>query len=228
MSSLLYHAIRNALKLEEPAWTTDGEILNVDRFVFLPAPQNDFGRKFTLKPNQPRAFNRMIQFLDQIIQPSGFMYKDVVQPFVTAHWLSEHRFPTLTVKRPLADVVYSMTARQWNYPAKIISDVQDKRLSLAIGLAQATEALNSVLAQTIHFDDFIWSEEIVAGALHALYPKRTIGCVRYIDSEFKRHRDEILARRKSRRYKAILRLLASGVVRRGDQKSPGRRINLIC
>lgn len=32
LSTLIYHAVRQSVGLEEPIWTSDGEIMNLDRF----------------------------------------------------------------------------------------------------------------------------------------------------------------------------------------------------
>jgi len=213
MSTRLYHAIRYALHLNEPTWTTDGEILNVDRFVFLLCRQNDFGRKFTVEKAQPEAFSQMTHFLNQIVQPSGFMYKDVVQPFVMARWLQRHSFPTLIIRRPLADIVYSMTARQWYYPGKIFDDISDKHLAVVKGLASAASVLYALPGRSIDFDELIFDEEVVCRAIRSFYPKMKRRRVQYIDTEFERVRDEILVRRKTRRYQTIAEMLPTDVGR---------------
>lgn len=209
MSSRLYHAIREALHLDEPSWTTDGEILNVDRFVFVSGPQNDFGRKFTVDKAQPGEFRQMTHFLDQIVRPTGFMYKDTVQPFVMAQWLKTSAILALIIKRPLADVVYAMTGRGWYYPAKMFPDIANKELALIKGLACAASALDLISGQCIDFDELIFSEAAVYNALTPFYPKVKGRRIHYIDGEFEQERTKVLARRKTGKYKAILEMLAT-------------------
>jgi hypothetical protein len=195
--------------LDQPSWTTDGEILNMDRFVFLLRPQYDFGRKFTLEKTEPDAFWKMNHFLDQIAQPSGFLYKDVVQPFVMARWLKKRSFPTLIIRRPVADVVYAMTARGWNYPGIMFSNLMDNELAVVKGLARAARALDMIPGHFIDFDELVFSEEVVYRALRSFYPKVDARRVQYIDAKFEGVRGEILARRKTEKYQAIVEMLAT-------------------
>src|ERR1043166_8730279 len=87
LSTLTYHAARRALSLEEPVWTSDGEVLNNDRYVMYDGVPHDLGRKFTRPDTEDAIAERMSAFLDQTVRPCGFAYKDVVQPFVAARWL---------------------------------------------------------------------------------------------------------------------------------------------
>src|SRR5581483_3769607 len=84
MSSLVYHESRAALDLREPVWTSEGEVLNNDRFVMYGGPTVDSGVKYVTRGKKTRAqFDKIVEFLDQIVAPRGFAYKDVVNPFVT-------------------------------------------------------------------------------------------------------------------------------------------------
>jgi hypothetical protein len=73
--------------LNTPSWTSDGEILNVDRFVLYPGPRHDTGIKFLLKESNPALFQSVIDLLDQATVAAGFAYKDVVHPFAVSEWL---------------------------------------------------------------------------------------------------------------------------------------------
>ena len=207
LSCRLYHSIRRALKFQEPTWTSDGEILNADRFVFLPAQQHDLGRKFTTEATQPEEFHRMMNFLDEIIQPRGYVYKDVIQPFVMAEWLLENRFPVLKVKRPIADVAYSMMNRDWYYPGSAFPETKHSEIALLKGLMAASKSIDSVPGQTIDFDMLIFDEEHVRQALLPFRPRLRPNSVKYIDPEFEESRNEILARRKTPKYAFIVKML---------------------
>lgn len=222
LSSHMYHAIRSALCLAEPLWTTDGEILNADRLALLPHPQEDLGRKFTVQ-DTPRVFNQMTLFLDEVVQPCGFMYKDVVQPFVFSHWLKSRCFPAIKIKRPLADIVYSMTEKGWYYPARIFPEIQDRTIALAKGLDAASKALDSIIGPTIHFDDFIHDENSVADVLEPLYPNLDRSRLRYIDANFEQMRAEVLARRRTERYESILNLLQLIPIHRQDPRETTKK-----
>jgi hypothetical protein len=200
--------IRNALNFNEPSWTTDGEILNLDRSIFLSTSQTDLARKFTIERAQPGVIEGMSQFLDQTVCPIGYVYKDVVQPFLLTRWLSRHRFPTIRIKRPLADVAYSMMSRGWYYPASVFPEMQDRELALLKGLVLANQSLDLLPGKHIDFDKLIYDEEIVRKALASFYPHLKPRAIRYIDPSFERMRDDILARRKSRHYKSIFKMLA--------------------
>src|SRR5579884_3837910 len=82
LSSLLYVAAARALGLAEPAWTSDGEILNRER---VPRRKQDLApadERFTLLGSAPDVFESMTGYLDRSALRRGFAYKDVVQPFV--------------------------------------------------------------------------------------------------------------------------------------------------
>src|SRR5687768_3112477 len=106
LSSLLYQILRPSLGLAEPVWTSDGEILNLHRYVHLPTDVDVEGLRFTDRPRDPESFDRLLAFLDQAAVREGFFYKDVVQPFVAARWLPASGLAILRIERPLADVAF--------------------------------------------------------------------------------------------------------------------------
>ena len=72
LSSVVYHASRLALGLEEPVWTSDGEILNNDRFALYGGPTHDAGVKYVPPGAAPGLFQQVLAFLDQVARREGF------------------------------------------------------------------------------------------------------------------------------------------------------------
>ena len=86
LSSLLYVAAAGAIGLAEPAWTSDGEILNRDRVPRRLQGLAPADERFTLLGSAPDVFASMTSYLDRAALRQGFAYKDVVQPFVIGGW----------------------------------------------------------------------------------------------------------------------------------------------
>jgi hypothetical protein len=170
LSSMVFNTIKEALNLNEACWTSSGEILNVDRFVFLPTTPVDFGRKYTTETFDPDLFKCIGQFLDDLVRPLDYIYKDVTQPFAISHWLNLHRFPTIRIRRCVPDVAYSMMARGWYYASTCIRDVEDRDTALVKGLMKAEKCLNQVRGIHIDFDDLIYDEDVIRRTLEKLYP----------------------------------------------------------
>src|SRR5437763_607414 len=59
LSGIIYHAIRRSVRLNAPAWTTDGEVLNLDRFALLPLPHESMGLKFITPALEPKKFAKV-------------------------------------------------------------------------------------------------------------------------------------------------------------------------
>lgn len=200
LSSLLYQKIRPALGLREPVWTSDGEILNLHRFAHLPPGCDLEGLRFT--PPGHAHFDRLTAFLDQATVREGFFYKDVVQPFVVAHWLPASGLAALRIERPFADIALAMLDRGWHYPggAAEISDGDPESILLA-GLARAQQALATIPGPVLQFDELITDEVPLAAALCELYGD--VPVPRYLDDEFKAVREEVLARRRTERWERL-------------------------
>ena len=197
LSSLLYQRIRPALSLEEPVWTTDGEVLNLHRFAHLPDGLDLEGLRFT--PPEHERFGRLTAFLDQAAQREGFFYKDVVQPFVVASWLPTSGLATLRIERPLADIAAAMLERGWLYPREAVPDPSgDPERDLIAGLSRAQQALGSIPGPVLCYDDLIHDEEPLASALRDIYGD--VPAPHYLDDQFRTIRDEILARRATERW----------------------------
>ncbi len=158
LSSLVYHTARHAVGLNEPLWTSAGEVLNVDRYSLFSGPTNDTGRKFVQHSSEPRLFYAAADFLDQLVMPTGYAYKDVVQPFVMAEWLKRHDIRRIRIRRCIADVAFSMLDRNWHYPAKLFPQTMGLELALVQGLILAERALDSISAEQIDFDELILDE----------------------------------------------------------------------
>jgi hypothetical protein len=188
--------------LKEPVWTSDGEILNLHRFAHLPPGCDLEGLRFT--PPEHERFERLTAFLDQATVREGFFYKDVVQPFVAAHWLPASGLAVLRIERPLADIALSMLDRGWLYPqaANPERDPEvDPENVLLSGLARAQQALAAVPGPVLRFDDLIADEVPLAAALCELYGD--VPVPRYLDDEFRTVREEVLARRRTERWERL-------------------------
>jgi len=209
LSTLVYHFVRNAIGLHEPSWTSDGELLNLDRFALFRGPADDCNRKF-ISPNlEPKLFCAATELLDQLVNPFGHLYKDVVQPFVVAEWAKRRKVRLIRIKRNVADVAYAMLDCGWVYPSRIFPNTKNLDLAMVQGLLQADAALDAVPAECVNFDELIYSEKQLIMALRALYPKRKIASVGFIDEQFERKRQQILERRKSEKHKMLAELVAT-------------------
>jgi hypothetical protein len=104
LSTLIYHTARQALGLQEPSWTMDGEILNIDRMAHYRGLRFDEGVKFTTPEADPDLFRKLTDFLSQVTVSKGFAYKDVVHPFVVSAWPGLRNFCVLRIQPTLADV----------------------------------------------------------------------------------------------------------------------------
>lgn len=204
LSSMIYHAARGCLGLEEPHWTSDGEFLNADRFVLVPGPNDSMSVKFTTETTERALFTKIYEFVDQIVVPHGFAYKDVIQPFVVGKWLKQNRPPTIKMKRNLADVAYSMLEHQWHYPRRLYPKVEPVELAVVRGLLRAQEELDSIPGAEVDFDQLIEDEAVLYSALTSLYGGSLLEETRYIDPKFRGQRDKIIERRSSARYAQIL------------------------
>ena len=203
LSTVIYHAAIRSVGLDEPRWTSDGEILNLDRFVLFPGPRRDVGRKFLRKDSEPDVFFDAMAFLDQVAAPTGYGYKDVVQPFLVSEWITRSGVRAIRIKRSVADVAYAMLNGRWRYPARLFPRTKDVELALLKGLVLADRALDAMPAQQIDFDQIILDEAPVQAALATLYGHRPIKRVRFIDVRFKQVREQILKRRQTSRHRAI-------------------------
>jgi hypothetical protein len=208
LSTVVYRMSRRALQLGEPAWTSDGEVLNPDRFDFWNRARKGSGIKFIVEEREPGAFRGLLEFLGHAVARRGWCYKDVVQPFVVAEWVKRYAFPTIRIRRNVADVAYSMLRRQWHYPARLGSRGDSLEWAMVKGLVRAERALDSAPAQPVDFDEMIADEKSLGNALAAIYGKRSRAeNVKYIDREFELMRAEVLRRRRTREHRRLTKLV---------------------
>jgi hypothetical protein len=196
LSSLLYQRIRDTLGFAEPRWTSDGEILNLHRLALMPGEGAIEGVRFLRRSIDPERFDRLLTFLDHATVRTGFLYKDVVHPFVSAEWLPRSGLHVLHLERPLADVAWSMLDHGWLYPRAAADGGGDGERQLLTGLARARRALACIGAPVLTFDEIVHDEEPLARALRSMYGD-DIPCPAYLDDGFRAVRLETLARRRT-------------------------------
>jgi hypothetical protein len=196
LSSLLYVAAARAIGLAEPAWTSDGEILNRDRVPrrhHCLAPSDE---RFTLLGSAPDSFASMTTYLDSTALRQGFAYKDVVQPFVIGGWEGLGDFEVLKVRRNVAEVAYTMLKRKWLYPARAASIFDAHPWALVEGLVRAEAVFEALPGETVEYADAVLDHESLEDALRRLYPDAPLAPLRYIDRGFVRTRRRLEAERR--------------------------------
>jgi hypothetical protein len=201
LSSFVYQLSSRALGLEQPSWTTEGEIMNVDRVSCgdrrgLPA------LKFITRECHEELFVLSLQYLNEVTTSRCFAYKDVVQPFITAEWLNTRiaDFNVLRIKRNVADVAWSMLNREWLYPSAVSTSFRARDASLIEGLIRADRRLDSVPGEVVEFDEFIYDNDVLWSALSRLYPADRIT---KIASDLSHNRPRILQRRSTDLYRHL-------------------------
>ena len=196
LSSLLYVAAARAIGLAEPAWTSDGEILNRERVpkrLQCLAPADE---RFTLLGSAPDTFASMTSYLDSAALRQGFAYKDVVQPFVIGGWEGLGDFRVLKVRRNVAEVAYTMLKRRWLYPAHAASVFDVHPWALVEGLVRAEAVLEALPGETVEYADAVLDHDPLEAALRRLYPDAPVVPLRYIDRGFTRTRRRLEAERR--------------------------------
>jgi hypothetical protein len=196
LSSLLYVAAAGAIGLVEPAWTSDGEILNRER---VPRRLHNLGpvdERFTLLGSAPHTFASMTSYLDRTALRRGHAYKDVVQPFVFGGWEGLDDFEVLKVRRNVAEVAYTMLKRQWLYPAHAASVFDAHPWALVEGLVRAEAVLDALPGVTVEYADAILGHGPLEAALRRLYPEANLAPLGYIDRGFDRTRRRLEAERR--------------------------------
>jgi hypothetical protein len=209
LSTVIYHAARLSLDLREPVWTTDGEILNGDRIVLSDAHDTHDVAKYVDPRRDPPLFVRMTALLDDAVQPEGYAYKDVVNPFVIAQWLQGRDLAVLKVRRDIADVALSMRTRGWLYPCRVASAAADSDEALIHGLVLAWRAIDGVEGETIDYAKLVENDSLLQETLRRLYPGERVLRARFIDDAFAADRDKILRRRESDEHHRMACILES-------------------
>ena len=196
LSSLLYVAAARAIGLAEPAWTSDGEILNRDRVPRRLQSLAPADERFTLLGSAPDVFAGMTSYLDRRALRRGFAYKDVVQPFVIGGWEGLGEFRVLKVRRSVTEVAYTMLKRQWLYPAHAASVFEAHPWALVEGLVRAEAVLDALPGETVEYSEAVLDHRPLELALGRLYPDEPLAAPSYIDRGFARTRRRLEAERR--------------------------------
>jgi hypothetical protein len=146
---------------------------------------------------EPGVFYQNIIFLNHIVRPKGYIYKDVVQPFVVSEWLAGQKFRVLYIRRNLAEVALSMLRQGWRYPGQASSRSDEPDLAMLEGLVRAEEALSRLPALRVEYDDLVADEEALWTALKRLYPERKLMRIPFINKAFQIKRAKTLAMRET-------------------------------
>lgn len=166
-STAAYTACCRLLGVESPRWAAAGEILNPDRIVL--GGTADPRQRFTTPTASPNRFRRLMEYLDDCVAPTGHVYKDVVQPFVVGDWLPHSQLRVLRLDRDPADVATVMRRRGWDYPRWAARSRLDADAAVLDGLLAARDALRSVPAVSVAFEDMVASEKPLQEAMAALF-----------------------------------------------------------
>lgn len=208
LSTLVYHAACLSLHFEQPAWSSDGELLNLDRFAMAEGELRQPGSKYTRQQDRPELFAELARFLDRSVSPTGYAYKDVVHPFVTAAWLADKHYAVLKIQRDVADVALSMMAQGWYYPAEAGTEHVPIEEAIIEGLLRGWAAIDAIHGPTIDYDAVIADEGVLHRALAVLYPDAAPRSVRFINDAFRGESERLIARRSSERYRKYADLVA--------------------
>jgi len=206
LSSQTYEWVRRSTRLKTPRWCTDGEFLNVDRYVHLAEGSDDSGLKLMRPDVHAIKFREMYTFAEEIVREEGYVYKDVVQPYLMRSFLQKNDFPVLKIKRSLADVAWSMQRKNWYYPSQLSENTSGLE-ALIRGLATMRDCLQSIPGETITFEEILRDERRLYHKLSQLYPYENLKWVRYMDAEFKAQRKVILERRAQTSYGEIMGMI---------------------
>ena len=224
LSSLLYVAAAQAVGLVEPAWTSDGEILNRDRVPRRLQSLAPADERFTLLGSAPDAFASMTTYLDSAALRHGHAYKDVVQPFVIGGWEGLGDFEILKVRRNLAEVAYTMLKRRWLYPARAASVFDAHPWALVEGLVRAEAVLDALPGVTVEYADAVLDHGPLEAALRRLYPDAELTPLRYIDRGFDRTRRRLEAERRGSLVFRRLEWIVSAVRERVRSDDPREEV----
>ncbi len=154
------------------------------------------------------AFQQNIAFLDRVVEPRGFAYKDVCQPFVMAAWLqSRKEFRVLHIRRNIADVAATMLKLTWVYPAAAANYHADIESAVVEGLVVADRVLATLPAVTVEYDDLVRDGTALSAALSTLYPNSEVPAIGFHNDQLETSRARTMALRASPQYAVIERIL---------------------
>ena len=220
LSTKVYHVACKALGLSKPTWTSDGEILNVDRFSMYGGPNRDACRKFISESREPCLFRESTDFLDSVVQPYGYAYKDVVQPFVVSDWIRNTQTPAIRIKRHIADVAYSMLSADWRYPGRLFPEIKDRTFALVMGLLLAEKALDEIPCKQVEYEDLVEDEGVLRRALCDICGREAVQMVKFIDKHFRDRKAHVFARRRTKAYADIVNTVERAKRRIGALRLP--------
>lgn len=209
-SSSLYSTLCGALPfLEKPVYTTVGEFMNFERNIHLKV-ENDIhmlrgGEKTDMLGHLvDNGFRRRIQFIDHLVQREGFLYKDVVQPFLVASWFQEENYPldAIFIDRPIEQVIYRH---------EVADQIQGREdiENLASTFIEAKNKLLELSIPKLDFDDFIFDEDVLKKIVSDIYSDTEVEDqvkwpeLNYIDDDFKEKRENRLKDRESERFSEV-------------------------
>jgi hypothetical protein len=204
-SAPTYELAVNALGLREPNWTSYGEILNPDRFAFAPQPLGfrSTRPKFVRPEGNALLFGQLTVFLDHVVAPSSFAYRDVTQPFVVARWVESQSLRILKIMRDVAEVAMRILETDGTDPAFAGIHPDDRPRALVETLLTVRDTLAALPGETLDYAALVWDGRALERALARLYPEKSPRTERYVTEEFQRRRDRILKRRASERFHEI-------------------------
>lgn len=229
-STQVYEYAGRALSLRAPSWVLDGEILNVDHYTHYRGTAFDECAKFTLPERNPALAGQLHEYLDQTANPQGWIYKDVIQPFVLQRWQGLGQFRILKIRRDLCDIAYAMLKQGWFYPQKaalspkttplmlsaasrmVPFEFQDRlhhifharfRTTVLEGLLRAESALDALDGVVVPFRELMQDEDVLYDALGTLYPDVPLVRTHYIDAAFAAKRERIARRETTSEYKKL-------------------------
>ena len=226
-SSYTYLLTRSALFLQEPVFTTFGEVLNYGRFNKGYGSDEKVPANFFIYPEkEPAQFRRTAACLDRIVEPRGFAYKDVVQPFAVAAWLRKRKeIPVLHIRRNLADVASAMLALKWLYPARAANHRADVEAGVVEGLVLADHALAQLPAERVEYDDLVRDGSALTAALAKLYPNHEFPVVRFHNRQLQTEYAKTMAGRESPEYILLERKIRALQENLNIQASSNRQEN---
>jgi len=187
--------------LREAQWASDGEILNLDRHIFLSHrnPNEVRSLKYLRIEQSPQLFHQGIQFLESCTCSSGYIYKDVVQPFILSSWPGLKDFTSVYLHRPLADIAYSVLKQGWDWPAHAITRNDAEKNDIIQGLITAEQVLRKIPAKRIEFEDLVND----ASTLQRTLSEYQLTPIDYLTSDFLQKRDMVLQTRETSEYKEL-------------------------
>jgi hypothetical protein len=211
LSSFAFHLCRKSLQMKEPTWTTDGEILNHDRYLLGPLEQREVFEKYLTFEHEPYDCARVNSYLSKVVFPFEYCYKDVVQPFAVAQWGSERplsclasQMTFLSIIPDVAHVAMRMLARKWYYPKKAAPSNLGLKEGLVHGLYLASEAIKKLPGPKVSFTDLITDQNVLWQNLYEHYPTTDIREHNYLDRAFCYSRARVRAQHSTVEYRDVL------------------------